>query len=270
MTQSPLTNPDVWNDLHQHYETSLVPRFSLAARRGLDLVAPHADAEVLDIGAGPGTLTLLVAPRVRHVIAIDFAANMLKLLDRERDLRGLNNIETRLADGAALPFERAQFDAVFSCFALFLFADRALGFREMHRVLRPSGKAMISSWAPSDGPVEVMYRIVREVLPALPFQKGHAPLGTPSEIVDEMSAAGFQDIAVEGVAVPFDATTADAFWAENSKASAPLVAARKHVGEQDWPAIEQRIVSALRGALPGPVHFHRTAWVAVGQKHLQA
>lgn len=266
MSSSPLTSPDVWNELHQSYEQTLVPRFSLVARRGLEMLALNPEAEVLDVACGPGTVTLLMAPLVRRVFAVDFAVSMLEVLEQKRRSLGFTNIEAQTADGTALPFPAERFDAAVSGFGLFMFADREAGFRELFRVVKPGGKIMISSWAPADGPVEAMYRIVREILPNLPFQKGQAPLGTPSEIVQEMSAAGFGAISVEGVQVSYDAESAEAFWAENSRASAPLVATRRRVSDAEWPAVEARILDALRATLPGRVEFSRTAWVAVGSK----
>ena len=246
MAENPLTSPDVWNELHQAYDKTLGGLFSAAAKRGIELIAPDRDAEVLDVACGPGTLTLNVAPLVRKVVAVDFAASMLELLEEKRRVAKIRNIEALVGDGTALPFADARFDAAFSCFGLFLFADRAKGFAE--------------------GPVEETYRILREVLPDLPFGAGHSPLGTREDIVAEMSAASFVDINVEKLPIHFSFPSTDAFWAENALASAPFVAARRRVAARDWPAVEARVVASLRSSFPGPVAFDRWAWVAVGRR----
>jgi len=269
MSESPLTSPALWNELHEHYERTIVPLFSQVARRGIELLAPEASARVIDVACGPGTLTLNVAPRVSQVVAVDFAASMIGLLQKKCREAGFRNVEAQLADGMSLPFAEAEFDAAFSCFGLFLFSDRAQGFSELFRVVKPSSKVMISSWSPSDGPVEIMYRVVREVLPDLPFQKGRAPLGTKSDIVDEMSAAGFEQLLVESVPVTYDYPSVTTFWAENSRASAPLVATRRRVSEAQWPQMEARILAALSAQFSTGVHYERSAWVAVGRKPAQ-
>jgi hypothetical protein len=153
---------------------------------------------------------------------------------------------------------------------LFLFADRAAGLSSMLRVVKPGAKVMISSWAPAQGPIEEMYRIVREILPDLPFGKGHAPLGTKGEIIQEMTAAGFGELYVEPVQVPFSFASAEDFWEQNSRASAPLVATRRRVAPADWPAVEMRILDTLRRAFPTQVDFVRSAWVAVGRRPARA
>jgi hypothetical protein len=150
-----------------------------------------------------------------------------------------------------------------------LFSDRAQGFSELFRVVKPSSKVMISSWSPSDGPVELMYRIVREILPDLPFQEGRAPLGTKCDIVDEMSTAGFEQLLVESVPVTYDYPSVATFWADNSRASAPLVATRRRVSDAQWPQVETRILAALSAEFPTGVHYERSAWVAVGRKPVQ-
>jgi ubiquinone/menaquinone biosynthesis C-methylase UbiE len=68
---------------------------------------------------------------------------------RERAAReGVADIDARVADGCALPFPDASFDAGFSSFGLMFFPDRARGFGELLRVLRPGAQAVVSSWAP--------------------------------------------------------------------------------------------------------------------------
>ena len=128
--------------------------------------------------------------------------------------------------------------------------NRAKGLAEMFRVARPQAKVMISSWAPAEGPIEAMYRIVRETLPDLPFQHGRAPLGTKDEIARELTEAGFTHLHVESVPVRFSYDSAYDYWRKNSRASAPLVATRRRVQQKDWPAVETRILDTL-ASFPG-------------------
>lgn len=46
-------------------------------RQCLQLIAPQPEWTVLDVGAGPGTLAVPLAARVRHVTCMDFSAAML-------------------------------------------------------------------------------------------------------------------------------------------------------------------------------------------------
>lgn len=60
----------------------------------MDLLQPETDWSILDVGCGPGTLSIPLAKQVRHVSALDFSAKMLEIT-RERSLReGITNIST--------------------------------------------------------------------------------------------------------------------------------------------------------------------------------
>ena len=60
----------------------------------LRLLDPQPDWSVLDMGCGPGTLALPLAERVRQVSAVDFSAEMLKILNEKAQKKGLTNIRT--------------------------------------------------------------------------------------------------------------------------------------------------------------------------------
>jgi len=49
---------------------------------------------VLDIGSGPGTLALPIAKRVKHIFAVDFSTEMLKILDGLATEQHIDNITT--------------------------------------------------------------------------------------------------------------------------------------------------------------------------------
>lgn len=54
----------------------------------------HGDYTVLDIGSGPGTLSLPIATKAKSVTAIDFSKGMLRNLQKNAEAKGLDNITT--------------------------------------------------------------------------------------------------------------------------------------------------------------------------------
>ena len=50
------------------------------------------DSRVLDIGAGPGTLALPLAPHVREVTAVEPGAGMVAILNEHAEKEGITNI----------------------------------------------------------------------------------------------------------------------------------------------------------------------------------
>jgi demethylmenaquinone methyltransferase / 2-methoxy-6-polyprenyl-1,4-benzoquinol methylase len=101
---------------------------------------------VLDLAAGTGDLSRLASPRVgRHgrVVMSDINPAMLAL-GRDRMLdAGCLNVDFAIIDAESLPFPNASFDRVMIGFGLRNVTDKARALREMHRVLRPGGMALI-------------------------------------------------------------------------------------------------------------------------------
>jgi ubiquinone/menaquinone biosynthesis C-methylase UbiE len=150
MTSSPLSGPAPWTLVASAYAAEVAPIFAWFAQKAIDLAALAPGARVLDVAAGPGTLSFLAARAGARVTAIDFSPAMIEKL-RERASAEAVAIESHVGDGQALPFAQASFDRAFSMFGLMFFPERILGFRELLRVLLPGGVAVVGSWAAEDG-----------------------------------------------------------------------------------------------------------------------
>ncbi len=110
------------------------------------------DARVLDAGCGPGTETLLLTRLVPdgEVVGIDLAAGMVKTAFESAQRRGVGNVAFYQADIAKLPREfEADFDAVFSFGSFHHYPEPAAAVSEMHRVLRPGGRAIVVDPGPA-------------------------------------------------------------------------------------------------------------------------
>jgi len=82
--------------------------------RSIDEIINVDGLDVLDLGAGTGRLTLLLAPRVQSIRAFDTSAEMLRVC-RERLLAsGLSNWQVDVADHRSLPVEEQSVDLVIS------------------------------------------------------------------------------------------------------------------------------------------------------------
>lgn len=73
-------------------------------------ICPPVGKTVLDIGAGTGRLTMLLAPEAAQVLAVDRAPAMLEITAERAARAGYANVETRLADHRSLPLEDASVD----------------------------------------------------------------------------------------------------------------------------------------------------------------
>lgn len=97
--------------------------------------------DVLDIAAGTGDFSrVFAAAGARSVVGVDFAHEMLKLAAAAKNQTATRWCE---ADALRLPFANESCSVVSSAFGVRNFADLDEGLREMHRVLRPGGRAVI-------------------------------------------------------------------------------------------------------------------------------
>lgn len=118
--------------------------------------AASKDARVLEVGCGPGHLSISMARRHGlDVTALDLDPDMI---ERARaNASRPNTVDANVpsfvvGDVASLPFPDGSFDLVVSTFSLHHWADPTAGLVEIGRVLRPAGRALIWDLRPGTGP----------------------------------------------------------------------------------------------------------------------
>ena len=116
------------------------------------LAGPLAGLRVLDVGCGDGAYAMVAAQRGARVAGVDTSPQMIEAAQRravEQDVQ----IDLRVADAAALPFDDGSFDVVLAVTVLCFVADANMALRELARVLAPDGRLVIgelgrwSAWA---------------------------------------------------------------------------------------------------------------------------
>lgn len=96
--------------------------------------------DVLDVGAGDGTVAALLAPHARSYTCLEQSERLVTAA-RAR-LRGLAGVRVEAGDAAALPFADASFDEVLLLNVLPCLAEPQAVIREAARVLRPGGRLL--------------------------------------------------------------------------------------------------------------------------------
>jgi ArsR family transcriptional regulator len=104
------------------------------------------DYTVADLGCGTGHLAAEIAPRVAQVIAIDNSPAMLKAARKRTS--NLPNVDLRQGDLESLPIDAATCDAAMLILVLTYAPDPGAVIREMSRILKPNGKAVIVDLLP--------------------------------------------------------------------------------------------------------------------------
>src|SRR5262245_25360540 len=124
---SPLGAPLAWNLVASGFADESFDHFARYAADALALAEVRPGERLVDVAAGPGTLSLQAAAVAAEVAALDFSPPMLAQLRARMEQRGITNIDVREGDGQALPYGDGRFDAAFSMFGLMFFPDRARG-----------------------------------------------------------------------------------------------------------------------------------------------
>ena len=141
-------------------------------KRLVDAVQRHQPRDVLDLATGSGDVAFALSTKLQKnctILGMDFCQPMLDEAEIKKaaDAR-FSQVTFRQGDGLALPLTDAMFDAVTISFGLRNLADRHLGLREMHRVLRPDGHLLILEFSQPDRWFRPLYRFyLRSILPRI-------------------------------------------------------------------------------------------------------
>jgi ubiquinone/menaquinone biosynthesis C-methylase UbiE len=161
--------------------------------RLLALVSPRPEWRALDVATGGGHTALALAPLVREVIATDITPKMLEAAEKFLLSRGVTNARFREADATALPFGAAEFDLVTCRIAPHHFSDCARFVREMARVLKPGGIAVvIDNVVPEDREAAEFINRFESVR-----DPSHNRAYSEREWAEFYRAAGFEILALE-------------------------------------------------------------------------
>jgi len=132
--------------LENPYVKALAGATTLLDRAGVGL-----GMRVLDVGAGPGRLTLPAAGRVGQdgtVVAVDIQPEMLRRLQGRVVERGIQNVETLLGGAGQGNLETGSFDRAFLVTVLGEIVDKEKALLEIHAALKPGGILSITEVFP--------------------------------------------------------------------------------------------------------------------------
>ncbi len=201
-----------WDRAYPYYEESWKRQLAPAQELLLEKANLQEGEDVLDIACGTGLVTIPAARSVGasgHVVATDLSDRMVESCRDRADRLGLDHVEVRQMDAEDLGFDDASFDCVLCSLGLMYVPDPLAAMREMMRVLRPGGRAVVSVWGERSacGWAEVFpivdARVASDVCPLF-FQ-----LGTGSTLEATYQAAGFVDAATERIDVTLPYESAD-------------------------------------------------------------
>ena len=117
-------------------------------RRMVGICLPEQEnIEILDLATGTGDLLISLQQNYKKVksgVGLDMAGKMLAIAEKKIIERKLTStLSVVRGDACAIPFDACSFDAITIAFGIRNVIDVPLSLREMYRVLRNSGRALI-------------------------------------------------------------------------------------------------------------------------------
>lgn len=159
---------------------------------------------VIDIAAGSGNASIPAARTGAEVVATDLTPELLDAGRARARAEGVE-IEWRVADAEALPFDDGAFDVAISTVGIMFAPHHADAAREALRVVRPGGRIVLANWTPA-GFIGRMFGILKPYAPPPP--PGAQP---PPKWGDPEHVAGLFGSDVRDVATATERLTVDCF-----------------------------------------------------------
>ena len=148
---------------------------------------------VLDLGSGGGIDCFLAADRVGetgHVIGVDMTHAMVDLARQNAEKLNAKNVVFKLGKIEAIPQQDASVDLVISNCVIALSPDKDRVFDEIHRILKPGGRFVVSDMVVTEELPDEVRSSAEEWVSCV----GGADLF--SRYLDRMERSGFDDVEV--------------------------------------------------------------------------
>ena len=134
------------------YDNPSLRFFPLCADKIIEHIKIMPNQKVLDIATGTGMVAMAAAHCLDNncrIQAIDLSKNMIKQAQSNFKHAGLDNVDFHVMDAENLSFKNNYFDIITCSYGLFFMPDMSTALKSWFRVLKPGGKIIFTSFAPS-------------------------------------------------------------------------------------------------------------------------
>ncbi|MEU6208130.1 class I SAM-dependent methyltransferase [Micromonospora musae] len=171
MTQSARSNAavEVFEEAASSYDRIGVSFFGPFGAELVGRAGIRPGDRVLDVGCGRGAVLFPAADATGptgRVTGIDLAPAMVRLTEQDARRLGLTQVDVRVDDAQQPDFPPGTFDAVLAGLVVFLLPEPQQALRTYARLLRPSGRLAISTFAAQDAAFTAATEALAGHLPA--------------------------------------------------------------------------------------------------------
>ena len=205
---------------HGHHESVLRSHTWRTAQNSAGFLLDRLKSgdSLLDVGCGPGTITMDLAESVApgHVVGIDRSKEVIERARESAAARALSNLSFEVGDVYNLEFADSSFDVVYAHQVLQHLSEPTRALVEMRRVLRDGGWLAVRdgdygefTWSPpSDGLtrwMELYHQITR---------KNDAEADAGRYLAEWIAAAGFDSLERSSSDWTYESVEEREWWAD--------------------------------------------------------
>lgn len=136
--------------------------------KAINTLQKYNPQTILDIATGTGDMAIRAYKMLhpKKITGIDISVNMLEVGKQKIAKEGLSDyIDLQKGDSENIQFANATFDAAMAAFGVRNFEDLDKGLREIHRVLKPTGRLLILEFSrPKPGIFKGIYKLYMQLI----------------------------------------------------------------------------------------------------------
>jgi ubiquinone/menaquinone biosynthesis C-methylase UbiE len=208
--------PDVYT--HGHQDSVLRSHTWRTAENSAGYLLPELapSLDLLDVGCGPGTITLDLARRVApgQVLGIDASAEVIERAEAARVAAGAENVRFTTGDVYTLEIGDASVDIAHAHQVLQHLSEPVRALRELRRVLRPDGLLAVRdsdygafTWAPATPLLDRWNDLYHQVT-----VHNDADADAGRHLAGWVRSAGYRDLTVTSSTWTFADADSRAWW----------------------------------------------------------
>ncbi len=224
-----------------------------------DLAGVGAGQRVLDVGCGPGALTVELVARLGAdaVAAVDPSEPFVAAAQARNP-----GVAVSRASAEQLPFADGSFDAALAQLVVHFMTDPVAGIAEMARVTRPGGVVAACVWdhAGGNGPLAVLWQAARELDPSVGDESG-LPGTREGHLAELFEAAGLRDVERATLTAELEHATFDEWWDPYTRGVGPAGAYVATLDDEHRATLRERCRDLLPDA---PFVLRAEAWACRG------